>query len=55
MRIDYATERLLPGEVAPMFERYGSGTCIGGRETFRSIALTLFRHRLIVDFIRPAR
>lgn len=46
------TERLLPGETAPMFER--SRYLIGAdRVTCWKVAL--FRHRLIVDFIRPAR
>jgi len=47
-RLETATERLLPREVAPMFERrtYPHGT---------SWFIVLFRRRLIVDFIRSAR
>jgi hypothetical protein len=45
MRISAATERLLPGELAPRFhltrERYG-----------RCLQLVAFGHRLIVDLIR---
>ena len=47
MRIEYAVESLLEGEIAdfvtykPKF--YGSTLCV-----------TVFRRRLIVDFIKPA-
>ena len=52
LRLESTTERLLPGEVAPMFERrtYPCGT-----ERATSWFIVLFRRRLIVDFIRPAR
>ena len=51
-RLETATERLLPREVAPMFERrtYPHGA---GRAT--SWFIVLFRRRLIIDFIRETR
>lgn len=52
LRLESTTERLLPGEVAPMFERrtYPCGT-----ERATSWFIVLFRRRLIVDFIRQDR
>lgn len=52
LRIESTTERLLPGEVAPMFERR-KYPCGAGRAT--SWFIVMFGRRLIVDFIRPAR
>lgn len=53
MRIDYAIERLLPREVSPVFTRTGPGVLLGGRERWRGFAVTVFRRRLLLDFIRP--
>ena len=55
MKILHAFERLLPGEPARMFERTGSGVCIGGRERWWGFAVTVFRRRLLVDVTQPAR
>lgn len=52
MRIDYATERLLSGEVAPIIER--SRYTIAA-ERFTCWKLAAFGRRLIVEVIRPAR
>jgi len=52
LRLETVAERLLPREVAPMFERR-MFTCGEGRGT--SWFIVLFRRRLIVDFIRSAR
>lgn len=57
MRIDYATEQLLPGEVAPMFERSAyaipaSGYCPGRYTCFK---LAAFGRRVIVELVRPVR
>ena len=51
MRIDYATERLLPREIAPIVER--SRYAIGF-ERFTCWKLAAFGWRLIVELIRPA-
>lgn len=55
MKLAHAIERLLPGEVAPMFQRTGAGVLLGGRERWRGFAVTMFRRRLLVDVITPAR
>jgi hypothetical protein len=52
MRIDYATERLLPREVAPIIER--SRYAIGS-ERFTCWKLAAFGRRLIVELVRPVR
>ena len=55
LRLETVAERLLPREVAPMFER-STSTCsfpCEGRVT--SWFIVMFRRRLIVDFIRSAR
>lgn len=52
MRIDYATERLLPREIAPMLER--SRYAIGP-ERFTCWKLAAFGRRLIVELVRRDR
>lgn len=52
MRIDYATERLLPREVAPMLERARYAI---GSERFTCWKLAAFGRRLIVELVRPVR
>lgn len=52
MRLDYATERLLPREVAPIVER---SRYVIGRERFTCWKLAAFGRRLIVEVIRPAQ
>ena len=52
MRIDYATECLLPREIAPMLER---SRYVIGSERFTCWKLAAFGRRLIVEVIRPAR
>lgn len=52
LRFESTTERLLPGEVAPMFER-SRHTFGAERSTCWKVAM--FRRRLLVDVITPAR
>lgn len=52
LQLESTTERLLPGEVAPMFEHH-TYPCGAGRAT--SWFIVLFRRRLLVDVITPAR
>ena len=54
-RLETATERLLPREVAPMFERRTSTCSFPCESRVTSWFIVLFRRRLIVDFIRSAR
>jgi hypothetical protein len=51
LRIETATERLLPREVAPIFEREHFPHC--GLDRVTTWKIVLFRRRLIVDRIRP--
>lgn len=46
------TERLLPREVAPMFER---ARYVIGSERFTCWNVAAFGRRLIVELVRPAR
>lgn len=52
MRIEHATERLLPREVAPVLER---SRYVIGSERFTCWKLAAFGRRVIVEWIRPAR
>jgi hypothetical protein len=51
-RIESTTERLLPGEVAPVLER---SRYVIGSERFTCFKLTGFGRRLIVELVRPVR
>lgn len=51
MRVEYAVEALLPGEVAPMLDR---SRYVIHSERYTCWQLAAFGRRLIVDFIRPA-
>lgn len=52
MRIDFAAERLLPREIAPVLER----SCYAiGSERFTCWKLAAFGRRLIVELARPVR
>lgn len=50
-RIDSTTERLLPGEVAPMFERSRSTI---GADRVTCWKVVMFRRRLILEWTRAA-
>jgi len=52
MRIDYATERLLSGEVAPIIERARYAI---DSERFTCWKLAAFGRRLIVELVRQVR
>ena len=52
MRIDYATEPLLLGEVAPIIER---SRYVIGSERFTCWKLAAFGRRLILEVIRRDR
>lgn len=55
VRIDWCTERLPPGEVAPMFERRTTHCTYPCEGRATSWFIVMFGRRLIVDFSRRDR